>query len=97
MKKKKRKILRFFIVFLLLILLIPIPGYFNDGGSFVLSSLTYDIVFWHTIRDDGKADYYGGTTVILFHVFTVYDTAEFEDNPLGRWTSSGFVPTASSQ
>ena len=76
----KRKTINIIVTLILsLILLFPIHTHYKDGGSSVYTAMAYEITFWHTIRDDGKADFYGGSTVELFHLFTVYDTSEFDD------------------
>ena len=76
----KRKTINIVVtVIISLILLFPIHLQYKDGGSSVYTAMTYEITFWHSIRDDGKADYYGGTTIELFHLFTVYDTSEFNN------------------
>ncbi len=52
--KKKVCIIMLLVIALLGILFIPIPaGHCKDGGTRVYSALTYKIVKWHRLTDDG--------------------------------------------
>lgn len=53
-KKAKRLIIGIFIVFAL-IMTVPIPtGQCKDGGTKTYTSLTYKIVVWNHLYDDGE-------------------------------------------
>lgn len=79
---KKRRIIIGVVMLLLLIILFPITGRYKDGGSVDYEAIVYKVTIWHTMPFNYKGFHKGcrtGTTVELFHLFTVYDTSKYND------------------
>lgn len=65
MKIKRKTLIPIIAIALFIILFIPIPkGVLKDGGTKELTSLTYKIVFWNRLGDDGYV--YNRTKIYLF-------------------------------
>ena len=65
-------------IIILLILLVPVPLYFDDGGTVVYQAITYSVYNYRALwEEDG---YYGvliGTKVRVFSII-VFDNTQFE-------------------
>ena len=63
---------RFFIIsiIILAILLVPIPGYFNNGGSTAYRAIIYTIYNYNTVFDGDR--HWGGIRIDIFNR-TVFD------------------------
>jgi len=78
---KTKKYIAVLILLIVLVLVIPIPtSPMKEGGTRVYAALTYKVVKWHRLYDDGKI--YVKTKVYLFpnNYLSIDDLFEKEMN-----------------
>lgn len=56
----KKKIIIGIVIAIILLLLIPIPKYFNDGGSIEFKAILYTITKYHKINENSETGYIDG-------------------------------------
>lgn len=78
---KKKVWIPIVIVVLLAILVIPIPtGVYKDGGTREYTALTYKVVDWNRLTDDGST--YSATKVYFFpNNFRSIDNLWYKEEP----------------